>query len=134
MHHNVPNANTASTLSEVDINGGTVTAGTLHNIGPLNVNGGTTSFGSIILDSAGSLSFGLSGTTRGTQYGALSTTGNAALGGSLTVTLNSFTPVAGETFDLLDWGTRSGKFSCLSLPSLSSGLCGVCWGCTAQVN
>jgi hypothetical protein len=31
-------------------------------------------------------------------------------------------PAAGEAFDILDWGTRSGKFSSLSLPSLPSGL------------
>jgi hypothetical protein len=52
----------------------------------------------------------------------LAATGNAALAGSLTVALNNFTPATGETFDILDWGTRSGTFSSLNLPSLPSGL------------
>jgi hypothetical protein len=70
---------TVNPLSEVDINGGTVTAGSLHNIGPLNINSGTVTGGTVTLDSAGALSFGLSGTTRGTGYGALVATGNATL-------------------------------------------------------
>jgi hypothetical protein len=36
--------------------------------------------------------------------------------------VNSFTPSAGQTFDVLDWGTLSGTFSAIQLPALSAGL------------
>jgi hypothetical protein len=46
-----------------------------------------------------------------------------SLGGTLAVSLiNSFTPAAGNSFDILDWNTRTGTFSTLSLPALSPGL------------
>jgi autotransporter-associated beta strand protein len=49
----------------------------------------------------------------------LHVTGSLSLGGSLTVDLTgSFTPSLGDTFDLLDWGTRSGVFSSVQLPAL----------------
>jgi hypothetical protein len=41
----------------------------------------------------------------------------------LDVTLTGgFVPSAGQSFDILDWGSLSGAFSSLNLPSLSSGL------------
>jgi len=36
--------------------------------------------------------------------------------------VNSFTPVLGNYFDILDWGTRSGTFSTIQLPALLSPL------------
>ena len=46
-------------------------------------------------------------------------TGNLSLGGALTVSpIDSFTPVAGQAFDILDWGTLSGTFASLDLPTL----------------
>ncbi len=47
----------------------------------------------------------LGGSTRGSQYDAILSSGNVNLGGTLIVSLiNSFTPVAGSSFDILDWG------------------------------
>ncbi len=120
--HNVGGELTVNPLGELVVNGGTVIAGTLHNLGPLNIGSGTVTADTVALDSGGTLTFVLSGTTRTTQYGALIATSNAALDGNLTITLNSFSPVAGNIFDILDWGTRSGKFFNVSLPALSSGL------------
>ena len=44
------------------------------------------------------------------------------LGGTLNVSLiNSFTPLAGNSFDIMDWGSLTGKFSALQLPILNNG-------------
>jgi PEP-CTERM motif-containing protein len=66
----------------------------------------------------------LAGTTPGTGYDQLHVTGQLSLGGTLQVLLvnPSFTPAAGNSFDILDWGSLSGTFSSLSLPSLTAGL------------
>ena len=43
-----------------------------------------------------------------------------ALSGTLDVTLaGGFTPAAGQSFDLFDWGTRSGTFASINLPALA---------------
>ena len=68
----------------------------------------------------------LGGTTPGGSYDQIQASGTLSLGGTLAVSLiNGFNPVAGNKFDILDWsslgGTRSGTFSSLQLPSLSSG-------------
>ena len=44
-------------------------------------------------------------------------------GGSLTISLSqSFTPEAGDSFDLLDFATVTGSFDSVQLPALSAGL------------
>lgn len=64
----------------------------------------------------------LGGDTAGT-YSKLDVAGALSLAGKLTVSLvDGFMPALGNSFDLLDWGTLSGHFSSLSLPTLSSGL------------
>jgi hypothetical protein len=83
---------------------------------------------------AGNLGFGststlimeLGGTTPGSGYDQIQASGTLALGGTLNVSLiNSFVPQLGQSFDILDWttlgGSRSGTFSALQLPALSSG-------------
>jgi T5SS/PEP-CTERM-associated repeat protein len=58
-----------------------------------------------------------------TSFDSLAVSGNAALGGVLNVTLlNGYVPAAGVTFNILDWGSRSGTFSTVNLPSLQSPL------------
>ena len=53
----------------------------------------------------------------------LNVTGKLSLAGTLTVNLvNGFAPSVGQSFDLLDWGMRSGTFSSLQLPALASPL------------
>ena len=69
----------------------------------------------------------LGGTAPGTQYDQLRVAGGLTLNGTLDVELvNSgaglFSPQAGQSFDILDWGSLSGTFSTLQLPTLGSGL------------
>jgi fibronectin-binding autotransporter adhesin len=67
----------------------------------------------------------IGGTTLGTQYDHISATGSLVLGGLLKVSLiNSFSPAAGQSFDLLDFapGNLSGAFSSITLPTLATGL------------
>jgi hypothetical protein len=46
-----------------------------------------------------------------------------SLGSTLQVSLiNGFKPVAGNTFDILDWGSLSGTFNSIQLPTLANGL------------
>ncbi len=64
----------------------------------------------------------IGGATAGTQYDQVHVTGQLSLGGALNVSLiNGFSPMAGDSFDILDWGTRSGTFSSVQLPVLDSG-------------
>jgi T5SS/PEP-CTERM-associated repeat protein len=53
----------------------------------------------------------------------LAVSGNAAIAGVLRVKLlDGYVPQAGASFDVLDWGTRTGTFSSLSLPALPAPL------------
>jgi fibronectin-binding autotransporter adhesin len=99
-------------------------ATTINGGASLTLNAGSLNSGSVTLNSTSTLGIGLGGTARGSQYGVLTATGNFALAGSLVITSNSFTPSAGQTFDVLDWapGLVSGTFSNLQLPALSPGL------------
>jgi fibronectin-binding autotransporter adhesin len=62
----------------------------------------------------------LAGTTPGSQYDQLHVTGQLSLGGTLSVVLG-FSPSAGNSFDILDWGSLAGTFAALQLPTLASG-------------
>jgi hypothetical protein len=69
----------------------------------------------------------LGGTTGGIQYDQLHVSGALALNGILDVDLvdlgsGVFAPHAGNSFDLLDWGSLSGTFSTIQLPTLGSDL------------
>jgi hypothetical protein len=67
----------------------------------------------------------LAGTTPGTAYDQLHVSGKLSLGGILQVSLvDNFSPTAGAStsFDILDWGTLSGKFSSVQLSSLNAPL------------
>ena len=71
----------------------------------------------------------LAGTAAGTAYDQLHVTGPLALGGTLAVSIiEGFTPAAGSSFDILDWGSLSGTFSTIALPTLS----GLAWN-TSQL-
>jgi hypothetical protein len=71
----------------------------------------------------GALDVEIGGTSIGSQYDHIKVTGSLSLGGTLKVsTINSFTPAAGQSFDLLDWGTLAGAFNAIQLPTLPLGL------------
>ncbi len=56
------------------------------------------------------------------EYAQLDINGNVALAGDLEITLtNGFSPTAGNSFDILDWGSLSGTFSTVTLPPLAAG-------------
>ena len=79
--------------------------------------------GNVTLGSSATLDIELGGLTLGTQYDQVHVTSQLTLGGALDVTLiNGFTPALSEKFDILDWGSLSGRFSKVSLPALSAGL------------
>jgi T5SS/PEP-CTERM-associated repeat protein len=76
-----------------------------------------------VTSGAPTLEIELAGIAPGAQYDQLHVTGQLALGGTLAVSLvGSFTPAAGNSFDILDWGSRVGTFSALQLPALAGGL------------
>ncbi len=65
----------------------------------------------------------LGGPTPGSQFDQLQAAGLLSLGGELDVLLiNGFTPSAGQSFDILGWGSLSGTFETLNLPALSADL------------
>jgi len=59
----------------------------------------------------GTLNIELGGVVSGTQYDLLDVTGAASLSGALNVSLiNSFTPISGTVFRIVNFSTRSGDF------------------------
>ena len=78
--------------------------------------GGDVTFGAF-----SSLEIELGGMLAGDQYDRLDIAGNLTPGGTLQVALiDGFAPSAGDTFDILDWGTlAAGSFSAVELPELT---------------
>ncbi len=77
----------------------------------------------ITLGPAVTLQIELGGTTPGAQFDQAHVTGDLMLDGTLSVALiNAFSPTAGNSFDILDWGTLAGTFATLELPPLGAGL------------
>jgi hypothetical protein len=71
----------------------------------------------------GTLQIQLGGATAITEYDRLIVTGDATLAGMLDVTLlNGFAPTPSQSFDILNWGSRAGEFSSVTLPPLAQGL------------
>ena len=65
----------------------------------------------------------LGGTTPGSAYDQILSSGALTFDGTLTLSLiNGFTPSAGQSFNLFDWSSASGTFASLNLPTLTSGL------------
>lgn len=61
--------------------------------------------------------------TSATAFDRLHVSGLAALDGELAITLvDGYLPHVGDSFDILDWGSRSGHFATLALPALTAGL------------
>jgi hypothetical protein len=79
--------------------------------------------GSMALAPTSTLLMEVGGTTAGGSYDQIQATGALSLGGALVVSLiNGFNPVAGNTFDVLDWSSLSGTFGSIQLPALANGL------------
>jgi hypothetical protein len=75
---------------------------------------------------AGALNIELGGTTPGNNannHDQLNVSGAATLSGVLNVSLvNGFTPAAGDTFTIMNYGSHSGTFTTVNLPALDEGL------------
>jgi len=75
--------------------------------------------GDVAFGSNSALQLELGGTVLGTQYDHARVAGNLLLDGSLIVSIfNDFAPTIGQSFNILDWGTLSGTFSSLTLPTI----------------
>ncbi len=86
-------------------------------IGEGTINGAKT------FNSSHTLKVDLAGITPGTGHDKLIVTGTLTLGGTLDVSfIDGFNAIAGDSYDILDWGSRSGSFSTINLPTLDSHL------------
>ncbi len=113
-------AGTGQVAANILVNsGGAVAPGTGTGSGDA---AGILSVQSAYFENGSELDITLHGTTRGTKYGALVATNDVILGGKLRVTMFGFMPAAGQTFDIMDWGSVSGTFTGLVLPTLQSSL------------
>ncbi len=80
--------------------------------------GGNVSFGGLA-----SLEIEIGGLTPGSEFDVLDIVGSLTADGTLDVSLiNAFTPSDGDSFDILNWGSITGSFSDINLPSLGGGL------------
>ena len=89
------------------------------NSGSLNLQSGILNFSSNIDLSSSTSSIALNGTTVGTQYGRISSTGNILGGGTLDILLG-YAPAANDSFTIISCAACGGTYS-LNLPALSGG-------------
>jgi hypothetical protein len=76
--------------------------------------------GNIAYDDTSTLLIELAGTTPGSEFDRIVSSGAMSLDGTLEVVLTgSFMPQAGDTFDILDWSTLDGTFAVLDLPPVA---------------
>jgi fibronectin-binding autotransporter adhesin len=98
-------------------NGGTF-SGNLTSSGNINIGDAVLQAGMLSIagtytqDAAGSLVADIGGLTKDTQYDQLDISSAASLNGALrTYEINGFLPKVGETFDILNFSSETGKFS-----------------------
>ena len=89
--------------------------------------------GNVSLGSTANLKIELGGTIPGGQFDQVHVSGQLSLGGTLSVALidlgaGTFAPQAGNSFDILNWGSLASTFSAINLPSLA----GLVWN-TSQL-
>ncbi len=105
------------------------TAVFLASLSPGNTTAAVSFGGNATLSAASSLNIELGGNLAGSGYDQLLVSGTLALGGTLNVSLiNGFSPTAGQSFDILNWGILNGTFSTLNLPTIA----GLAWN-TSQL-
>ncbi len=79
--------------------------------------------GNLHFSSTSRLKIELGGTTAGTEYDQVHVSEQLSLDGALAVSLiSSFNPQAGQSFDILDWGSVVGTFATVDLPALNGAL------------
>ncbi|MCG8407599.1 MAG: hypothetical protein MI923_20575 [Phycisphaerales bacterium] len=73
-------------------------------------------------DAAGDLSIEIGGLTPGTEHDRLDVTGTANLGGTLTIEfINGFSPMVGDSFQIMTYGAHVGQFDMFDAPCLPAG-------------
>ncbi|MGO9919871.1 MAG: beta strand repeat-containing protein, partial [Isosphaeraceae bacterium] len=89
------------------------TTGNLDNAGTIDLAAGTIGVnGTYTQETTGTYDVGVSGTSAGSQYGQLNVTGQAAVSGTLSVSLtNGYMPTLGDSFSILTFGSKTGDFS-----------------------
>lgn len=104
--------------------GNVLASRSLRNLGTLEpgLEVGLVTLQSFRQDVGAHLAIDINGTTVDTHYDRLSVSGAALLGGDLDVSLISYTPVAGNTFNILTAGLITGRFDNINLPELTAGL------------
>jgi hypothetical protein len=96
-------------VGQVEIIDGVIAPG--NGVGRLSIDG------RLSTASGAEFEFELGGTTAGTGYDQLVITGDAALAGTLSVSLvNAFTPTIGAVFELMTYHAHGGEFATLDLP------------------
>ena len=95
-----------------------------NNAGLVNMESGTLRLlGGFSNATSSSFNFVIGGRTAGTNYGQLLIAGNFPLGGALNVCLtNGFIPSVGDTFRIINWGSKQGGFSAANGFDLGGGL------------
>ena len=95
---------------------GTATIGVpFSNTAIVNTLAGTLSFSGSFTTTGGTLAFGVSGLS---SFGQVNVSGSLPLNGTLSVTwLGGFIPAIGNSFALIDYGSHSGTFANIALPS-----------------
>jgi fibronectin-binding autotransporter adhesin len=79
--------------------------------------------GDVALDNIAGLHFELGGHNPGSQYDQLAISGTAFIDGTLDVKLiNGFAPQAGDRFDIMTFGSRSGDFATFAGLNVGNGL------------
>ena len=88
----------------------------------------TTPGGGLSQSALGSFNFELNGTTAGTGYDRLNVSGPLALSGALVVLdTTAFTPSVGDRFAVMTFGSRTGNFSSVTLPTVTGLVLDTVW-------
>ena len=96
-------------------NGGTLLPGNSPGLGTFG--------GDLTISEAAAVEIELAGLMRGTEHDALDILGALQLDGTLNVLLlDGFTPEAGSSFDIFNFGSLAGSFDAINLPTLTNGL------------
>ncbi len=105
--------NAGTLTGSFNLSGGTLNPGDgLNKAGDLNITGTYTESG------AGILNIDLGGTTPNTKYDVLNISGAATLGGTLNVDLlTGFVPAVGQSFTVINYGSETGAFATVILPT-----------------
>jgi uncharacterized repeat protein (TIGR01451 family) len=125
------NGGTLSSNTALSIQGGMLGGnGTINgsvsnggNVSPGFTPGGISINGNYAQTATGILTIELGGLVAGVDFDALTITGTATLGGTLNVSsFGGFTPVSGNSFQILTYGSRSGDFAAkngLNFPTIT---------------